>query len=708
MPGPDPHDERTVLPERPPERGHGPRSWEHAAGQEVDGYRLVRRLDLDANNQFGEVWLAERSHPFVRVAIKFIRPDRAREELIRRFSSRESSALAALKHPFIAQFRDFRVEGGVPHLVMEYVEGAQVCRYCDDHGLGIDDRLRLMAKVCQAVQHVHAANVIHRDLKPGNILVDTAAARHGEDPVPKLIDFGLARIEGESTDAAGAVHSVRGFIGTPAYAAPEQHRMLPTEAIGREADIYALGAVLFELVAGVTPVEHLREARPARRSDEEHARFVDAELRFGGRPRLLEAFDRLDGATQESIARRRGTSRSEMRRRLASRLAHLADRALRVDPKSRFSSAKAMGADIEAFLGDRDFAEAAAESRKDRFLRSMRRNRLQWTAAAAVFVALCAGLAATSWQWQRSREQAIRAERSMNFLLDDILKDREDDGSVAQLRVSDIVRNSRAGLRKIAKSDPDAALNVAVRYARILVASGDFGGLPDMASMAREFAGAASDAVSDRAMQELLLLEEEAGARRDRPDSEPAMADLRARIAAADAMAGDASRAQAAQLRNQLAMLLKRDPTPARLDEAEQLYRWVLQERRRANGEDHLDTLIARHNLNIVAVLRARGEPAEARAAAMAEVLADRERICADSDRVLQGDERWQVLASDAERLGALTESGRASDAVREYPGLISRLRSTFGPVHWRTMETRARYGRALMWAGQTRAAAQE
>ncbi len=707
MPGPDPQDERTILPAPAPEPA-ATRGWANSEGQEVDGYRLLRRLDVGANNQFGEVWLAERSKPNVRVAIKFIRPDRVREELVRRFSSRESSALAALKHPFIAQFRDFRVDRGIPHLVMEYVEGEQICRHCDHHRLGIEDRLRLMAKVCQAVQHVHAANIIHRDLKPGNILVDASAATHGEEPVPKLIDFGLARIEGEGADAAGAVHSVRGFIGTPAYAAPEQHRMLPTEEIGREADIYALGAVLFELVAGVTPVDHLKDARAGRKSDEERARFVDDELRFGSRPGLLQAFDRLDAAAQESIARVRGVTRAEMRRQLASRLAHLADRALRVEPKSRFSSAKAMAADIEAFLEDRDFAEAAAESRRDRLFRSVRRNRLQWLAAASVFVALCAGLAATTWQWRQARAQAERAERSMNFLLDDILKDREDDGSVAQLRVSDIVRNSRDGLRKIARSDPDAAANVAVRYARILVASGDFAGLPDMASLAREFAAGASDAVSERATQQLMLLEEEAGARRDRADSEPAMADLRARISSADSLGTDASRAEAAQLRNQLAMLLKRDPTAQRLEEAERLYRSVLEERRRAHGEDHLDTLIARHNLNIVDLLRARAEPADRKSAAMAQVLAERERICADSDRVLTGDERWQALASRAELLGAMAEGGRADEAIREYPGLIAELKSTFGLAHWRTMETRARHGRALMRAGRARAATEE
>jgi tRNA A-37 threonylcarbamoyl transferase component Bud32 len=248
--------------------GGGP-SWGRQRGQRIAGYELVDRIDKDANNAFGEVWLARRLDPFQRVAIKFLRPDRVKEELVRRFAQAESKALARFNHPYIARFYELGRDGDTPYLVMQYVPGDQVTRYCDARGLSIERRLELMAKLCDAVQHVHLQGLVHRDLKPGNILVsETGPGERSADdaeadggPIPVLIDFGLAKSTNPDNPlTSGMPDGVgRGLFGTYSYASPEQIRATRDEDTGREADIYALGAVLFELLVGVSPMQHVLE-----------------------------------------------------------------------------------------------------------------------------------------------------------------------------------------------------------------------------------------------------------------------------------------------------------------------------------------------------------------------------------------------------------------------------------------------------------------
>ncbi|MFM7260563.1 MAG: tetratricopeptide repeat protein, partial [bacterium] len=384
-------------------------------GQRVAGFELIDRVDKDAGNAFGEVWLARRLEPFQRVAIKFLRRDRVNDELVRRFSCAESKALARFNHPYIARFYELGFDGDTPYLVMQFVPGDRITSYCDTHGLSIAARLHLMAKLCDAVQHVHLQGVVHRDLKPGNILVsetrpdaedarDTnedgdarGATSTGREPIPVLIDFGLAKSVNPDAPLASVVMSRIGrFAGTYAYASPEQIAQRRDEETGREADIYALGAVLFELIAGISPMEHVLSDDTL--SDPERT----MRLAKDERPGMSQAFALLSRERQEEIAKARGTTVEVMKRLLRSRLVHLTDRALRTKPANRFRDARAFGLDIANYLADRDFVEAAAEPRIEKWRRTVRRNRVAFTGVAGVIVALTAGVAATAWQWRQA------------------------------------------------------------------------------------------------------------------------------------------------------------------------------------------------------------------------------------------------------------------------------------------------------------------
>ena len=473
-----------------------------AKGLRFAGFELIQRIDTDSNNAFGEVWLAKRLQPFQRVAIKFLRRDRMNEEMVERFSRAESKALARFNHPYIARFYELGFHGPVPYLVMQYVPGDRITAYADGHGLSMAERLRLMAKVCDAVQHVHLQGVVHRDLKPANILVSESRpeaedardsegrARSGEDssegrgPIPVLIDFGLAKSSNPDAPLTSAVVSRGGMAGTPAYASPEQIAAKNPEDTGQPADIYALGAVLFELLVGVSPMEHVLSDTTL--SDPERL----SRLAKDDRPSMAEAYARLTPQRQDELAKMRGIGVAEMRRLLRSRLAHLADRALRQDPGSRFSDARALALDIGNYLADRDYLEAAAEPRLEKWRRAVRRNRGFVAAACAVLAALVMGLGVAWWQ----RGVAVTAKDvaiSEKTAADEARKAAEDLAAVIAMssaldsaRKSDVdtLRRETVMLERLSRNDRfPARLAAAIGDESVMEIRGHLGGVIDVA-----------------------------------------------------------------------------------------------------------------------------------------------------------------------------------------------------------------------------------
>ena len=212
-------------------------------GQRLGAYQLVKEL---GRGGMGAVYLATRADNEYRkrVAIKLIRGGMESDFVIQRFRN-ERQILARLEHPNIARLIDGgTTPAGLPYFVMEYAEGEPLTRYCESRSLPVQERLAIFLKVCSAVHYAHRRMIIHRDIKPGNILVK-------DDGTPKLLDFGIAKLMDPDTSEIQAETTLAGFrIVTPAYASPEQMRGEPATV---RSDIYALGIVLFELVTGKRP-----------------------------------------------------------------------------------------------------------------------------------------------------------------------------------------------------------------------------------------------------------------------------------------------------------------------------------------------------------------------------------------------------------------------------------------------------------------------
>ena len=217
-------------------------------------YRLLEQL---GSGGMGVVYLAQQEQPIPRqVALKIIKPGMDTRDVIARFEA-ERQSLAMMDHPNIARMLDAgTTDGGRPYFVMELIRGIPITHYCDEVRLSVRDRLNLFISVCEAVQHAHQKGIIHRDIKPGNVLIQSNM-EYPANPIPKVIDFGISKaVHGRLSESKFASNILQ-IVGTPAYMSPEQTRMNDQE-IDTRTDIYSLGVLLYELLTGTCPFDRLR------------------------------------------------------------------------------------------------------------------------------------------------------------------------------------------------------------------------------------------------------------------------------------------------------------------------------------------------------------------------------------------------------------------------------------------------------------------
>ncbi len=247
----DPQPQEGTLKVEPP-----PDILVEVTGMRIGRYKLLQKI---GEGGFGLVYMAEQMEPVRRkVALKIIKAGMDTQEVIARFEA-ERQALALMDHPNIARVLDGgATAAGRPYFVMELVNGIPITDYCDQTQLPTADRLRLFVKVCHAVQHAHQKAVIHRDLKPSNVLVTL----HDGEPVPKVIDFGVAKALGQRLTEKTLFTAFQHMIGTPAYMSPEQAALSGLD-IDTRADIYSLGVLLYELLTGATPFDKETLAKAA-------------------------------------------------------------------------------------------------------------------------------------------------------------------------------------------------------------------------------------------------------------------------------------------------------------------------------------------------------------------------------------------------------------------------------------------------------------
>jgi serine/threonine protein kinase len=555
-------------------------------GSVIGPYKLLEAI---GEGGMGTVYLAEQERPVRRrVALKIIKPgmDSARFEA-------ERQALALMDHPHIAKVLEAGTMGsGRPYFVMELVKGIPITRFCDDHRLTLRERLELFVPVCQAVQHAHQKGIIHRDLKPSNVLV----ALHDNEPLPQVIDFGVAKATGDHLTELTTVTGFGSVVGTLEYMSPEQSGLGGLD-VDTRSDIYSLGVLLYELLTGATPLDRQRLGQASlegllRIIREEEAPMPSARLSGSG-----EALAVLSAQRRADPAKLPGLVRGE--------LDWIVMKALEKDRARRYQTANGLARDLQRYFANEP-VEAGPSSAGYRLRKLARRYRNALATAAAFVLLLVAAAAVSTWQAVR----ATRAERAE--------RDERDRAVAAEKRAKKEQANARAALDFLWKdvlsqasyrNEPDRDLTVRALLDRVADRLGRGVGQPPLVQAAvrqmvgglyidlGEYRKAQPHLEAALEVQRRELGEEDPQTlatmhhlghclyRRDRPEATGLLGrtlELRRRVLGNDH--GDTlftARLAAACY-----------ALEGRHEEAEQLLRRTLEARRRAFGDDQRETLV--------------------------------------------------------------------------------------------------------------------
>jgi serine/threonine protein kinase len=368
-------------------------------GTMVGPYKLLQQI---GEGGMGTVYMAEQIQPVQRkVALKLMKSGMDSRQVLARFEA-ERQALALMDHPNIAKVLDAGSTSaepgcgsGRPYFVMELVKGVPITRYCDAHRLSPRERLELFIPVCQAVQHAHQKGIIHRDLKPTNVLV----CLYDDKPVPKVIDFGLAKAAGIKLTDRTLFTEFGSIVGTLEYMSPEQAQLNQLD-IDTRSDIYSLGVVLYELLTGTTPLRRERFQDTAvlevlRQIREEEPQRPSVRLS------TIKALP--------SVAANRGLQPGELSGLIRGEIDWIVMKALEKDRNRRYETANELALDVERFLGN-ELVQACPPSAWYRLYKFGRRNRGAMLAGCLLFLALVAGIAGTTAGLLHARASA-KAER---------------------------------------------------------------------------------------------------------------------------------------------------------------------------------------------------------------------------------------------------------------------------------------------------------
>jgi len=369
--------------------------------QSIGPYRLIRELGVGG---MGQVWLAEQTGPVRRrIALKLIKAGMYDAAIVQRFQA-ERQSLALMDHPAIAKVFDAgATPTGQPYFAMEYVDGVPITDFCDQRRHGIRDRLKLFLQVCEGVQHAHQKAIIHRDLKPANILVVEVDGR----PMPRIIDFGLAKATSPVAAGETLLTRVGAFLGTPGYMSPEQANP-DVHDVDTRADVYSLGVILYELLTGLLPFDTTQWKK--QRLDEVLRQLRETDPQ---RPSIRFSSNR-DTSTDRAAAR--STEPRQLVMSLRGDLDWIAMKALERDRDRRYGAPSDLAADIERYLENRPVM-ARPTSTGYRLRKYVRRHRVAVSVVSGTAALLVAFTVAQAVQLRRITRERDRANRITDFMI---------------------------------------------------------------------------------------------------------------------------------------------------------------------------------------------------------------------------------------------------------------------------------------------------
>jgi serine/threonine protein kinase len=653
----------------------------------------------------GIVYLAEQKMPVRRrVALKLIKLGMDTQEVIARFQS-ERQVLALLNHPNIARVFDAGATAtGRPYFVMEYVPGLSLTRYCDQNRLGVGERVELFIRVCEAVQHAHQKGVIHRDLKPGNVLV---SVQDGQ-PVPKVIDFGLAKvIAGELTNQSMQTQQGE-ILGTPAYMSPEQAEARVLD-IDTRTDVYSLGAMLYELLVGAAPFDPWVLGKV---SHSELQRIIREEQPPKPSTRITALTRQSGDGTQKRLAELR-----RLVRQLRGDLDWITLKAMDKDRTRRYATPSELAADLRRYLNGEPVL-ARPPSLGYRLGKFVRKHRGPVAAAVAVLLALVGGLVATTWLYleasaaRRLAENHRREAEAINdFLVTDMLGSAAPEQAQGRkIPVEEVLANAAARIDHAFLNQPEAEARVRHTLGRAYTSLGlaaraephlqralelyrqtrdpedaeTLGVLNSLVS-ALELQGEPAKRQAARSLCDQCL----ETCRRVLPENHPVT--LAALGNSASLLSQRGEHAEAERIYEQLLHVRRSLPgadqrvvlatmnslanelfLQGKLPEAERLYRQALEDSQRSLGPDHPETLNALHNLALTLSTQP-DRLNEARPLAEKTLEAGR--------RVL-GPEHSHTLAALNTLAGLFYRQGNLPEAERLYGDLAATSQRVLGREH--------------------------
>jgi len=579
-------------------------------------YRLLQKV---GEGGMGEVWLAEQTTPIRRrVALKVIKAGMDTKQVVARFEA-ERQALALMDHLAIARVYDAgETDRGLPYFAMEYVKGEPITSYCDRHRLPTRERLELLMQVCDGVQHAHQKGVIHRDLKPSNVLVTV----QNEKPVPKVIDFGVAKAIAQRLTEKTMFTELGVLIGTPEYMSPEQAEMTGLD-VDTRTDVYALGIILYQLLVGALPFDPVELRKAGFDEIRRRIREVDP-------PRPSTRISTMGEASTDSAHNRR-TEPAKLVSQLKGDLDWITMRALEKDRTRRYGSPSELAADIARHLRHEPVL-AGPPSAVYRARKFVRRHRVG-VAVAAVGVLALIGFATTmAVQANRIAREKNRAERVSEFLVDLFKVSDPSEARGNKITAREILDKGVEKIQKELTNEPEVQarlmltmgwvfnnlslpakaepiLQQSVNIRRRLFGAGDLQTLASLRAQARALMDLGRYSEAEKIYRQVLD-----GRRRklgpEHPDTIASMNELgvvferqghykeaekayREGLGLALKVLGENDN-DTLWLKHNVAVM---DQENGRYAEAEKLYREVYETRRRTQGEDHPDTIWALDSL---------------------------------------------------------------------------------------------------------------